>query len=245
VSAGLLMQLLWQPLPDALPAFGWWPSPQREPAGALAMKIAVEPAQPQAGRRARRDAVQTLVRKAYLVTVAEQHSEHRPPASFAQARRAHLTGLLAQASAESPARTSMTISGSDLDLAWRLYELAHRARLNAIKGARPTPSEGVQRGKQVPTFKFSIVSGGESLGDVTYGICRPCSAGMLYQIEFAPDWQFRGFGHLALGQLESRHPDLTWYTTGQLPHARGFYDRHRQGSDSPWTEQQNPCPHFD
>jgi len=27
-------------------------------------------------------------------------------------------------------------------------------------------------------------------------------------------------------------------------HAQGFYDRYRQGSASPWTEQQHPCPHF-
>jgi hypothetical protein len=238
------MQLLWQPLPDTLPAFGWWSFPRSERVGAPAKKIAVESEDP-ADRRARRDAVQALVRKAYLATVAEQDSEHRPPVSFARAWRAHLTGSLAQASAESPAHTSITISGADLDLAWRLYELAHRARLNAIKCARVTPSEHVQRGKQVPTFEFSIVSGGESLGDVTYGICRPCGVGMLYQIEFAPDWQFCGLGRLALSQLESRHRGLTWFTTGQFPHARGFYDRYRQDSDSPWTNEQNPCPHFD
>lgn len=216
------MQLLWQPLPDAVPA-----------------------SQSQADLRVRRGAVQGLVRQAYLATVAEQDSKHRPPVAFAQAWRAHLTGLLAQDSAESPGHTPTTITGSDLDLAWRLYELAHGARLNAIERARPTPIEPVQRGMQVPTFEFSIASEGESLGDVTYGICRPCSAGMLYRIEFAPDWQFCGFGRLALSQLESRHPDLTWFTTGQFPHARGSYDHYRLDSDNPWTDQQNPCPHFD
>ena len=53
------------------------------------------------------------------------------------------------------------------------------------------------------------------------------------------------WGRLALGQLEARHPGVTWYTTGQFKHARGFYDRYRQGSDSPWTDKQHPCLHFD
>jgi hypothetical protein len=97
----------------------------------------------------------------------------------------------------------------------------------------------------VPTFEFSIVSGDDALGEVIYGICAPCSAGMLYKIEFAPDWQSCGFGRLALSQLETRHPDITWYTTGQFKEAKGFYDRYRQDSASPWTDQQNHCPHFD
>jgi hypothetical protein len=68
---------------------------------------------------------------------------------------------------------------------------------------------------------------------------------MLYKIEFAPDWQACGFGRLALSRLEARHPDLTWCTTGQFSDAKGFYDRYRQGSTSPWTDDQSPCPHFD
>jgi hypothetical protein len=244
VSAELLAQLLWRPLPDALPAFGWWlfPSPS-DPASAEDTEP--ESGQVRADRRMRAGSVQALVRKAYLATVAEQDKERRPPASFAEAWRAHLVGLLAQESADPPGRAPMTITGSDLDLAWRLYELAGRARQNAIERATPTPSRQVQRGKRVPTFEFSIVSEGESLGDVTYGICRSCGTGMLFQIEFAPDWQFCGFGRLALSQLETRHPDLTWYTTAQFQHARGFYERYRQSSTSPWADEQQSCPHFD
>jgi hypothetical protein len=197
------------------------------------------------GRRVRTGVVQALVRNAYRATVAEQDSEHRSPALFAQAWRARLTALLAQVSADPPGSPPITITGSDLDLAWRIYELASHARLNAIESARVTPSRRVQRGKQIPTFEFSIVSGDDALGEVIYGICAPCSAGMLYKIEFAPDWQSCGFGRLALSQLETRHPDLTWYTTGQFKEAKGFYDRYRQDSASPWTDQQNPCPHFD
>ena len=97
----------------------------------------------------------------------------------------------------------------------------------------------------MPTYEFSIVSDGSSLGDVTYGVCRSCRTGLLYKIGFPDEWQFCGFGRLALSQLEARHPDLTWYTTGQSRHARGFYDRYRQGSTSPWTARPHPCPHFD
>lgn len=244
VSAKVLAQLLWRPLPDALPAFERWlfPPPD-DPASAADTDS--ESGQALADRRVRAGSVQALVRKAYLATVAEQERGHRPPASFAQAWRAHLVGLLAQQSADPIGRAPVTVNGSDLDLAWRLYELARRARQNAIERATPTPSRRVQRGKRVPTFEFSIVSEGESLGDVTYGVCRSCGTGMLYQIEFAPDWQFCGFGRLALSQLEGRHPDLTWYTTGQFQHARGFYERYRQGSASPWTDAQQRCPHFD
>jgi hypothetical protein len=59
--------------------------------------------------------------------------------------------------------------------------------------------------------------------------------------EFVEAW----LGRRALDQLEGRHPDLIWYTTGQFKDAPGFYDRYRQHSDSPWTDRQHPCPHFD
>jgi hypothetical protein len=246
VSAKLLAQLLWGPLPDVLPTPEWRLSrPPDDPAMASDADTDSEAGKALVDRRVRARSVQAVVRKAYLGTLAEQERERRPPAAFAQAWRAHLVGLLAQESVGPPGRAPITMTGPDLDLAWRLYELTRRARQDVIERATTTPSRGVQRGRRVPTFEFSIVSEGESLGDVTYGICRSCGTGMLYQIEFAPDWQFCGFGRLALGQLEVRHPDLTWYTTGQFQHARGFYERYRQGSTSPWTDAQQPCPHFD
>lgn len=83
-----------------------------------------------------------------------------------------------------------------------------------------------------------------ALGEITYGICLPCRAGLLYKIGFPPDWQCCGFGRLALGELETRHPGVTWHTTGQYAHTRGFYSKYRQASTSPRTEQRHPCPHF-
>lgn len=246
MSVRLLVQLLWDPLPEALPGSG-----QRRFARVrvLAAEIIAGTTpvseQDQVGRRVRRGAVQDLVRAAYQSTVAEQDSEHRPPAAFAEAWHDHLADLLNLAQPELPSWGPITIADLDIDLAWNLYELASRARLDAVEHARAAPSRHVQRGQHVPTFEFAIVSDGESLGNVTYGICQACRTGLLYKIEFVPDWQFCGFGRLALSQLEDRHPGVTWHTTGQLQHARGFYDRYRQDSSSPWTARQHPCPHFD
>lgn len=243
MSAKLLKQLLWDPLPDPLPAFGWWIFPPQPGPGAAA-GTSSEAGQAGVDPRVRRSAVQALVRNAYLVTVAEQDSEHRPPVPFGRAWQARLTAMLAQATAGPTDQAPIRITDSDLDFTWRLYELARRARLNAMQSVTATPSQRVQRGKPVPTFEFSVISGGDALGEVTYGTCRLCSTGMLYTIEFTPDWQFCGLGRLALSQLETRHPDLTWYTTGQLSGARGFCERYRQDNASPWTGQECPCPHL-
>jgi len=240
----LLFRLLWEPLPDKLPTAGRRFPRLRDLAAVLTAETVPMSEQERVDRRVRRGAVQALVREAYRAALAEQDSEHRPPAVFSQAWHAHLAGLLDQASVDLPGWGPVTIADVDIDLAWNLYELASRARQDAIEHAIATRSRCVERGQQVPTFEFSIASDGDSLGDVTYGICRPCRVGLLYKIEFPPDWQFCGLGRLALSQLEIRHADLTWYTTGQFKHARGFYCRYRQGSGSPWTTQQHPCPHF-
>ncbi|MGH3286659.1 MAG: hypothetical protein ACRDPD_18610 [Streptosporangiaceae bacterium] len=218
----LMVRLLWDPLPDSLPSLGWRRFPRlRELAAAMTGSAALASAQEQVNRRVRRGAAQRLVREAYLAAVAEQDSEHRPPPAFAEAWRAHLAGLLDQASADLPGWGPVTIADLDTGLAWRLYELASRARQDAIEHAAATPSQRVRRGQQVPTFEFSIVSDGDPLGDVTYGTCESCGVGLLYKIGFPDDWQFCGLGRLALGQLEARHPDLSWYTTGQFKHAQG------------------------
>ncbi len=233
----LMVRLLWDPLPETLPPPGRRRFPWlRDLAAAVTASMAPMSEQERVNRRVGRGAVQALVREAYQATIAEQDSEHRPPAAFTQAWHAHLAGLLDQGSPDLP---------GDTDLAWRLYELASRARQDAIENATATPSRGVHRGQHVSAFGFSIASSGESLGDIAYGICQTCRVGLLYKIGFPDEWQFCGLGRLALSQLEARHPDVTWYTTGQFKHARGFYDRYRQGSGSPWTAEDQPCPHFD
>jgi hypothetical protein len=197
-------------------------------------------------RRVRRGVVQALVRETYEATVAEQDSAHRKPAEFAEAWRAHLAHLLDQHNVDLPGWSLITIADLDTGLAWALYEAASNARRHAVERAKPTRSQRADWvSTQAQVFEFAIASGGETLGEVRYGICPPCGTGLLYKISFEPDFQFCGLGRLALNQFEARHPGLTWYTTGQFRHARGFYDRCRQNSDNPWTTKQHPCPHFD
>jgi hypothetical protein len=238
--------LLENPLPDPLPSPG---SGRFRRLRALLAATKGEPRMPVeelVDRRVRRGSVQALVREAYQATVAEQDSAHRKPAEFAEAWRVHLARLLDQESVDLPGWSVITTADLDTSLAWRLYEAASYARRHAIEHAKPTRSQCARWiGTQAQVFEFAIVSEDETLGDVRYGICPPCSTGLLYKISFDPDFQFCGLGRLALGQLETRHPGLTWYTTGQFKHARGFYDRYRQDSDSPWTDKQHLCPHFD
>ena len=68
---------------------------------------------------------------------------HRPPAAFAQAWQAHLACLLDQASVDLPGWGPITIADLDGGLAWRLYELAIRARQDAIDHAIATPADCV------------------------------------------------------------------------------------------------------
>src|SRR6266536_2453175 len=97
----LLVRLLWDPLPDTLSAPGRRRFPRlRDLAAAMTANTAPMSEQERVNRRVRRGTVQALVQEAYLATVAEQDSEHRPPAAFTQAWQARLAGLLDQASVD-------------------------------------------------------------------------------------------------------------------------------------------------
>ncbi|MFI7643401.1 hypothetical protein [Nonomuraea sp. NPDC049400] len=243
----MLVRLLWKPLPES-----WLPvAPQRSTGlrGLIAWIQEMAAGAPQGDdveRRVRRGAMQAIVREAFQQTVAEQDSEHRGPAAFADAWKARLAALLSQESVEVSGWADITIAELDTDLGWSLYAAASRARSETIARANATPSR--RRGTDdAPTvsFEFSIAADGDgSLGRVQYAICEPCGVGLLKKISFSPEWHCCGFGSLALRELETRHSGLTWYTSGQYAHAKGFYARYRQGSDSPWTAKQHPCPHF-
>ena len=241
--------LLWDPLPDPLPAVGpRWFSQFRGVVATIAIRASDtrRSLDELVRRRVERGAVQAVVREAYQAALAEQDDQHRDPARFAEAWRGHLSALLGRAEADVPGWGQVKAHEIDSNLAWELYEVACYARQRAIKRAKPTLSRAFQWGDmQVQAFEFAIVSEGETLGEVRYGICPPCGTGLLYKISFDLDWQFCGLGRMALRQLEIRHPGLAWHTTPQFGHARGFYDRYREGSDSPWTDKQLPCPHFD
>jgi len=92
-------------------------------------------------------------------------------------------------------------------------------------------------------FKLGVGGGGQKLGEATYGSCEPCGVWLLYKIGFPPEWQYCGFGTLALETMEARHPRLTWFTTLQYEWAQGFYERRRRDNPSQWTANE-PCQHF-
>ena len=237
-------QLLWDPLPDQLPPVGrrWLP---RFRAAARMVADSRAPAQQLVESRVRRGRSQALVRAAYLATVAEQDEAHRRPVEFADAWRAHLQSLLDPGGCELSGWGSFTIADLDIDLVWALLKAASRARNDALEHATITRSRPAQVGnQQARTFDLAITSEGHTLGEVRYSVCEPCRAGLLHKISIDMDWHFCGLGRRALRQLEARHPDVAWYTTGQYKHARGFYDRYRQDSNSPWSVAQRPCPHL-
>jgi hypothetical protein len=240
----LLFQLLWDPLPDQLPA------PDRRRlrcfrilTGAAALSRL--PARQLVENRVRRGRSQALVQAAYMATVAEQEEAHRRPAEFAEAWHAHVQSLLDPGACELSGWGSFTIADLDVDLVWALLESASSARYDALERATITRSRPAQaRNQLVRTFDLTIASEGHTFGQVRYSVCEPCRAGLLHKISIDTDWHFCGLGRQALRQLETRHPDAVWYTTGQYKHSRGFYDRYRQDSTSPWTVAQQPCPHL-
>lgn len=240
-------RLLWGPLPDPLPSVddlqpGW----RRKLLGVVsAVTSSALPTRELVTRRVRRACVQALVREAYNLVIADQEGRRRHPAEFAQAWREHLEALLAEDVVNISGWGEVVIADVDTGFAWELFEVASHARQHALRKAEATPSEHVGWVKgTTDTFKFTVVSDGDRLGEVTYGVCSPCGTGLLYKISFDSDWQFCGLGRMSLREIETRHPGLTWYTTAQYGHARGFYDRYRRDSDSPWTDRQNPCQHF-
>ncbi|MEV4084886.1 hypothetical protein AB0J43_31955 [Nonomuraea fuscirosea] len=242
----MLVRLLWDPLPASWPA-----TARKRPAGLRGLigwvreTAAGVPQGDDVERRVRRGAMQAIVREAFQRTVAEQDSEHRGPDAFAEAWKARLAALLAQETVELSGWGVITVAELDVDLGWSLYTAASRARADAITRAVATPSRR-RAADDDPTasYAFSIVTDEEGpLGRVQYATCEHCGVGLLRKISFSPEWHCCGFGTLALRELELRHPGLTWYTTGQYEHARGFYDRFRHRSNNPWIEK-HPCPHF-
>ncbi|RJL23165.1 hypothetical protein [Bailinhaonella thermotolerans] len=239
----MVMRLLLKPLPAS------WPAPARPPGlrGLLArlrdLAAAVRRHE-DVHERLRRAATQALVWQAYQQTLAEQERQRRRPAAFAQAWKNHLTALLAADTVEITGRPAITAADRDPDLAWSLYAAVSRARAEAIARAAATPSRPRHVADSPASwYEFTIAAEDHPLGRVQYTVCQPCGVGLLRGISFPLEWQFCGLGTLALRELETRHPSLTWYTTDQYEHARSFYERYRNRSTSPWTDEPQPCPH--
>lgn len=246
MGAGMVMRLLWEPLP------WWWPTkPAREPGIrgliAWARTRMDDEMDLDFDRRMRRGATQALVRQAFNDTVAEQDDARRRPEAFAQAWRDRLADYLASDSVEVSGWSQITSAELDHELAWRLYEAISQARAASIAQAVAEPSRLRRIDSKDLDYEFNVVAVAHeqySLGRIAYSVCEPCATGLLRKISFSVEWQYCGLGTMALRELEARHPGLTWYTTAQYADSRDFYARYRQTSTSPWTDRECPCQHF-
>ena len=196
--------------------------------------------------RVRRGIVQGIVRDAYLATVASQDREHRQPREFTEAWRANLASALESADVDLSGSGPEALTADDTDLAWKLYEAASRGREEALGHVRLKHSQLPRMG----SLKSADLRGhgherrrgtrGSQVRDLLPVRRRPTAKDQL-----RPGLAVLRAGPAILNELEALHPSLTWYTTAQLKDARGFYERYRQNSSSPWTDRQHPCLHFD
>lgn len=217
--------LLHQPVPD--------PNPSRSDAADRAYM--------------RKAAAQALVADAFRNTVAAQDETRRRLPDFNQAWKTRLAALLNQAVVVIAGWSELHIpSDVDVDFAWKLFTEAAKARQHTIDHATITRSRKYRLSArdEFQTYRFTVRSDESDLGEVKYSVCQPCQVGLLRNIEFPPDWQFCGLGTRSLRELEARHSDLDWYTTGQHGWARSFYDQYREHSQNLWIQLQRPCPHF-
>lgn len=242
-------QLLYERLPDVFPALG--------PSGRISrlrqrIQVSISAARADDAlirSRIRRGAAQALVRAANQNTVGAQRQLRLAPPAFASAWRKRLDDMLRQSTVDLPGWKNLDVAREvDVEFVWMLFDLASRARQHTIDHAILTPDirvPGLERNLQVSTvFEFTIASNEPKLGFVRYGVCESCQVGMLYKISIHSEWQFCGFGSRALHTMETRHPGMTWHTSGQDGWAQGFYAHYRQTSSSPWTPHSRSCPHL-
>lgn len=230
-------ELLYDPLPDRLP----FEKPQwREGWFAVIIAAVTKPAEPISDEvYQQRVNAQKLIRTAYSEVLADQEASRYKPAEFERAWRERLARMFdqhAEARAGEP----------DTEFMWRLFDAMSKARRDMINRACTTTSKPIRMTSEAATrtFGFKIVAGSEELGVVRYGICELCQVGFLYKISFPPDWQYCGLGRRALSEMERRHPNVCWYTTGQFEWVQGFYRKYRADSKSPWTANKHPCAHY-
>lgn len=242
----MALRILWDPLPDDHPtsAHTHLRGVRRLAASIMDTRARLSLADLIEGR-VHRGQVQALVRHTYTATLAEQEEARRKPREFANVWRARLEDVLSRARIQVNGWGEIELATVDVAFAWELFELASRARLQTLDRAQAGPSRSEPSGDPPAlAFKVAITGDDDELGVVHFGVCPECGVGLLRKISISPDWQYCGLGSMTLRELERRHPDLIWHTTGQYSWARGFYARIREGSSNPWTMCQHPCPHF-
>ena len=156
-------KLLWDPLPNPLPAVTSTSFSGLRRRLEILFLMAAEsrlPLDELVRLRVRRGIVQRLVRDAYQATVAGQDREHRRPHEFADAWRANLAFALDHADIDLSGSGPEAFTADDINLAWKLYEAASRGREQALGHVKLKHSQLTRMGSlKVPIFEILIPSG--------------------------------------------------------------------------------------
>lgn len=177
-----------------------------------------------------------VVRTVYNEQLGQQEDLLLKPEQFAATIRTRLIATLQGAS-----------EGVDHTVAQRLLEAALAERERWIATAtfgKDKPGYKSRREKPIAAYEFLILADGQQMGNVTYTVCTQCHQGVLDNITVDPDLQCGGVASRALRELERRWPGYTFNTTGQRSTAKGFYDRYRTTSSSPWRSKLDGCVHL-
>lgn len=178
-----------------------------------------------------------FVRDLYNEQLADQDEYRLKPDLFADAVREWLSEALLN-------------QPDDVDehRAWRLLEAALAERARWISTAQFGRDQAQHPGRDAPRcvqrFEFLILVEGEQCGNVTYTVCIGCGHGVLDNITVDAPIGCAGVGRRALDELQRRWTGFEFNTTGQRSTAKGFYDRYRTTSPSPWRPRRDGCPHL-
>ncbi len=178
-----------------------------------------------------------FVREIYHQQLYENDELRLKPEPFAYTARRQLDEALSHAPTE-----------IDPQVARALLEHALAERARWIIDASFTADQlqhGASDPPSVDRYEFKIqIDDQPGLGNVTYRVCTRCQQGVLDNITVAAEIGCGGVGRRALDELQQRWVGYKFNTTGQRSTARGFYDRCRMTSSSPWLYELNGCPHL-
>jgi hypothetical protein len=91
--------------------------------------------------------------------------------------------------------------------------------------------------------RVSLMCLHREVGMIQYQICPAREHGWLAKINIDLDFARGGLGRRGLDYLSARYPGATWTTSGQQPHARGFWSTMQGESAAGWTPLKETCPH--
>jgi hypothetical protein len=179
-----------------------------------------------------------FVREIYHQQLYENDELRLKPEQFAHA----VGGRLDEALSHAPPEVDPHVARALLE-----HALAERARwiINASFISDQPQRRMSSDPPSINRYDFKIQSDDRhSLGNVTYRVCTRCQQGVLDNIAVDAEIGCGGVGQRALDELQRRWAGYELNTTGQRSTARGFYERYRMTSPSPWRYELNGCPHL-